>query len=216
MAYSLHRSPWSEGQVITADMMNHIHDSLVDGIEAKQASEPPAPGLVALAGIAAVASASQKPISRRALLGLWRSIQVNRRTFLGALTAMFGVLGFSRTGEAKAVIRVVAGNALRIERGIHSVPFAVPHVANQMFDVFVADGSVVVAPWINDTTRSVPLTKVTGGFRDRVGREYVGSVRTNAQGFVEDTPTRRFVWSINDARPTPRTWSYSNIRVRRA
>lgn len=74
MAYQPLRTLAHGDVITTADWNSLVHgiDSAHRQLDTTPTPEPQAPGLVALAGIAAVASASQKPISRRSLLGLWR------------------------------------------------------------------------------------------------------------------------------------------------
>ena len=70
MAY-LRPRPLQEGDIITAEDWNVLVSNQITMIQA--APEPPVtPSVIALAGIAAAASASQQPISRRRLLGFLR------------------------------------------------------------------------------------------------------------------------------------------------
>jgi len=73
MAY-LRPRPLQEGDIITAEDWNVLVSNQITTIEqaVPPVVPPVTPSLIALAGIAAAASASQQPISRRRLLGFLR------------------------------------------------------------------------------------------------------------------------------------------------
>lgn len=74
MAYHSPRKV-THGDIITAADWNALVSGVEHAhqvIETQKTPEPTPPSMLALAGVAAAASVSQKPISRRALLGLWR------------------------------------------------------------------------------------------------------------------------------------------------
>ncbi|PTY02565.1 hypothetical protein DB346_08435 [Verrucomicrobia bacterium LW23] len=101
--------------------------------------------------------------------------------------------------------------------------------ANTNYDIFgyISSGAIALerTAWTNDTTRATALTTLNGVHvkSGDASRRYLGTVRMNASGYLEDSASRRLVWNMYNRveatlRATDATdnWDYTTATWREA